>query len=219
MTPLRPLPDDRSARGVSSERYPLNAVCAHPECKEPVVDPHHTFARKQIGNDSWFVSIQDPDEAGQPGTRNDPIPHVAGLCREHHDQVESHEAWIKLEESNFVWYDRWEYSDHGEPDWKVLGPLNPQPGSREGKPKRKKHRGEARRQRKTISVRVPDDAAEDGAGLLDEAIETLEAALGYDDARPVYYTIMDALNIALLDPEVSRAAKRAQGKQPSGGNE
>ena len=39
---------------------------------------------------------------------------------------------------------------------------------------RQNFKGEEKRQRKTVSIRVPDDAQEDGAGLLDEAVEILE---------------------------------------------
>ena len=209
VTPLRPIEEDRSARGVSSERYPLNKICAHPECREPVADPHHTFARSQIGNDSWFVQVLPVDPVGDeqwvPG--ENVFPHVTGLCRTHHDTVEQHRAWIKLEEQTFVWYDRTDYNGDDEGlFWNKVGPLNPQPGSVEGRPKRarKRHQGEARRKRATVSLRVPDDAQEDGAGLLDEAIERVEDLL-YPDRpegekrRPAYFTLMDALEIAAIE--------------------
>lgn len=204
MTPLKPL-ENRRVRGVPSERYPLNEKCAHPECTDPVADPHHTFPRSQIGNDSWFVDIAL--EHTLEDDWHGPIPHVTGLCRPHHDLVESHAAWIKLEDGEFVWYDRFEGENYPDDGWVGLGPLNPQPGSREGKPKRRKFKGEARKARKTISIRVPNDAEEDGAGLLDEALAQLEAKLGHDPARPPYYTIMDALNYALLNIEEEEHAE------------
>lgn len=142
------------------------------------------------------------------------IPHVTGLCRAHHDDAELHSAWIKLEDGVFVWYDR-----AGEPSasedyrpldavdaaWTLVGPLDPQPAGREKahKPKRKCLKGEARRARTTISIKVPKDEAEDGAGVLFDLIETLEAKLGHDPARPVYYTIADALSYAVLNSDES----------------
>jgi hypothetical protein len=54
MTALKPL-ENRRVRAVPSERYPLNKKCAHPECNEDAVDPHHAFPRSAIGGDSWFV--------------------------------------------------------------------------------------------------------------------------------------------------------------------
>ena len=135
------------------------------------------------------------------------FPHVTGLCRAHHDAVESHDAWIKLEDGEFVWYDRMEGAyEFGQGDpitmeqkWSRVGPLNPQPGSREGKPKRKRLKGQARRQRKTISIKVPNDTEDGGAvwdELLDRVKERLIAAGLYDEADtiPVYEALVAALN-------------------------
>jgi hypothetical protein len=202
VTPLPPI-ENRRVRGVASERYPLNKRCSQPECSEPAVDGHLCFPRSTIGNDSWFVAIEYEKEweaLGESGVglMTETLPHVTGLCRAHHDDVEQHRAWIKLYDETFLWYDRVADSEMGD-DWFELGPLNPQPGSQEGKPKRKKFRGEARRKRKTISLRVPDDAGEDGAGLLTDAIEQLEERISGEKARPPYYTLLDALSYALLN--------------------
>jgi hypothetical protein len=213
VTAIKPI-ENRRVRGVSSERYPLNEKCAHPECNEPTADPHHTFPRSLIGNSSWFVAIQK-DQTDEEVVRNglaeaSPIPHVAGLCRPHHDDVEQHRAWIKLEDGEFSWYDRAESDtpeailrDRADPScdmgsgWLLAGLLNPQPGSREGKPKRKKHKGEARRNRTTISIRVPKDEAEDGAAVYDElmeqAQEKLKEAQGVDYIPTPYVTLVAAL--------------------------
>jgi hypothetical protein len=64
---------------------------------------------------------------------------------------------------------------------------------------RQNFKGEAKRQRKTVSIRVPDDAQEDGAGLLDEAVDTLEERITQGGFRPKYHTIMDALNFTILN--------------------
>lgn len=220
MTALKPI-ENRLVRAVASERYPLNKKCAHPECNEAAVDPHHAFPRSAIGGDSWFVEILDDCRNDTNGDGDCPccargianrnmacrevsiVPHVTGLCRAHHDAVEEHDAWIKFEDGMWNWYDR-EVHDDGSGDgpydtWIPLGPLNPQPGSVEGKPKRRKYQGEARKQRKTVTIRVPDTADENGAALLDEAVETLEARISGDKARPIYFTVMDALNFTLLN--------------------
>lgn len=228
MTALKPI-ENRRVRAVAAERYPLNKICAHPECKEPAVDPHHAFPRSQIAGDSWFVEVLYPTPlekaiaygypvVGDDGTQYvaEIIPHVAGLCRAHHEDVEEHRAWIKLEEAVWNWYDQTITSgqhvfdahtgkdipehEHG---WALIGPLNPQPGSVEGKPKRKRFKGEARRTRKTISIRVPADAGEDGAALLDEGIEELEQKISGDDHRPPYYTIMSALDYTNLNTDAT----------------
>ena len=64
---------------------------------------------------------------------------------------------------------------------------------------RQNFKGEAKRERKTISLRVPDDVREDGAGLLDDAIELLESRISGDHPRPKYYTLCDALNFTILN--------------------
>lgn len=199
MTALRPLATSL-VRGVSAVRYPLNTVCAQPECTEPAADPHHCFPRSQIKSDSWFVKI-----LGQ-----EPIPHVTGLCRAHHDDVEEHRAWIKLEDDNFVWWDYKgsatqigvdKFDEGGE--WARLGPLNPQPGSKEGRPKRPRYKGEARRNRATLSLRVPADEREDGAGLLNDLQAEVEEKLGHKPPRSIYYTIVDSFNFVLAHADVT----------------
>lgn len=181
-------------RGVASERYPLNKKCAHPECAEPTADPHHAFPRSQIIGDSWFVEITESD-----GQVTLPIPHVTGLCRAHHEDVEQHRAWIRLEDGNFRWWDRVAApealcDDH----WKMLGPLNPQPGSVESKPKRRKYQGEERRQRKTISIRVPQDSVENGGEvwdtLLEQAQEKLQADMDVSYVPTPYITLIAVLH-------------------------
>ena len=216
MTALKPI-ENRSVRGVLSGRYPLNKRCAHPECTEDAAEGHHIFPRSTIGNTNWFVEIQWYDAGdGESGSSvsTETIPHVTGLCREHHDQVERHDAWIKLEEGEFVWYNRTP-PDEGpyrdKPHFTALGPLNPQP-AREGKPKRKRFKGEARRKRRTISIKVPDDAAENGGevwdetmGLVTEKLHRLDVrALGDEaevDERTAYFIIIDALNDWLSFPD------------------
>lgn len=179
----------------AAEKYELNQTCAHPECDELAVDPHHNFRRSGAGGTSWFVKVFDTETGKMVG----PIPHVSGLCRAHHNLVTDNRAWVKYELGEFNWYD---FLEPGEPlaDQSLcfVGPLDPQPGERRKlKKPRRKLSGEKRRQRKTISLRVPNDAGEDGAGLLEEAIETLEGKLG--QSRPPYWTILDGLNYAILN--------------------
>lgn len=240
MTALKPT-ENRLVRAIASERYPLNKKCAHPECSEDAVDPHHAFPRSAIGGDSWFVELRFDVDKAKPFDESIAavlgrtyrgivihqsdgsellsvvLPHVTGLCRAHHDDAEEHRAWIKLEEGVWNWYrrmsseetdaerERWseETGEHqmsyptDDDVWTLLGPLNPQPGSVESKTKRKKFQGEARRKRTTISIKVPQDEQEDGAGLLEDLQTKLEQALGNDPARPAYYVLVDALNFAL----------------------
>jgi hypothetical protein len=185
MTALKPA-ESRLVTGVAAERYPLNDICAHPGCKEPAMDPHHLWPRSSIGNTSWFVSIEG----------SEPIPHVTGLCRTHHDDLEEHRAWVRLEDGIFNWYVR------GGDDWVFRGKLNPQPPGQETKPKRnrakRKLSDEERRSQRTVTLRVPAEAKEDGRGLLEDAIGQAEERLGHREPRSPYYTIMDSLNLVIL---------------------
>lgn len=194
MTALKPI-ENRRVRAVASERYPLNKVCAHPECTEPAVDPHHAFPRSAIGGDSWFVGIDYLDQPPETWPKEGLvegiliIPHVTGLCREHHEQVERHDAWIKLDGGVWTWWDRGE--DAMDPDggfhdrFLELGALSPQPGSAEGKPKRKKRAAtsEERKARKTWSVKTP--AGEEN--IIPELMEQARAIVdeGFGEGEPV----------------------------------
>lgn len=190
MTALKPI-DNRRVRGVAAESYPSNQICAHPDCDKPVDlrpsgDPtvHHIFPRSLTKSDSYFVeiiedaSVEDPDAR----ERDMVIPHAVGLCGSgttlHHGDVEEHRAWIKLEDGVYVWYDRGAPTDpHDEipedwQEWVRVGELNPQPGSVDGKTKKKRTvKGTAERaERKTVSVRLPEGTSgEDWDELLEEA--------------------------------------------------
>ena len=128
-----------------------------------------------------------------------PIPHVSGLCRAHHDDVEEHRAWIKLEEGVFVWYDSKRDEVKHRRVWTQLGPLNPQPGSREGKPKKRRKKGKERRARRVWSISVPMEEIENGAGILDDLIEGLKEK--HDDDRSPYYILVDSLNYRMLNED------------------
>lgn len=216
MTAIRPA-ETRRVRGVSSERYPLNRVSAHPESDKATDDPHHIFARSFIIGDSWFVSLtfNTEEEARavvgpdvkihyQDGEfRTEAIPHVAGLSRDEHEAVEQHRAWIKLENGVFNWYDRQPPTDpHDElPDewteWVLAGELNPQPGSVEGKPKRKKRAKQPARPGQMFSCRVPKDEAENGLEVLNELLDAnrdrLADQMGWTDSVPNYFVLVAVL--------------------------
>lgn len=199
MTAIKPI-DNRNVHSVASERYPLNKKCSHPECNEPAVDPHHAFPRSLIKGDSWFVQIDLAD--GEYIV----IPHVTGACRAHHDDYEARRLWLRwnVEDDGLwtVWYTNdGKDGNHGSAAaWGEVGPLNPQPGSVEGKPKRPRFKGEARRKRKTISIRVPDDS-ENGADLWDELVEYTKARLVREGLYEEGATIpnYEALFAALTD--------------------
>lgn len=189
--------ENRNVRAVPSERYPLNKFCASPlsDPDTPATEPHHCFRRSQIGGDSWFVEITEGTDEENPVV----IPHVVGLSHEAHRQVTEHEAWIKLEDGVWNWYERLGNSgsvtdSNGvttEIEWICAGPLNPQPGSVEGKPKRKRFKGEAKRQRKTVSIRIPEGyEAETYDEKLAQATEIVSRELGMPNPYP--FIVIDA---------------------------
>ena len=63
---------------------------------------------------------------------------------------------------------------------------------------RKKFQGEQRRQRKTLSIKVPQDDQEDGAGLFDEMVAQARELLD-EPTKPVYYILMAALYVFVRD--------------------
>lgn len=146
----------------------------------------------------------------------------------HHGDVEEHRAWIKYEDGEYVWYDRieqeWsatreEFEEGARPpkddlgEWKKINsllakrtawvrgdPLNPQPGSRDAKPKRKRLKGAARAARKVISVRLPEGVSgEEWDDLLASAsdVELSQPDTKFDKTKDVIavgkllYTILE----------------------------
>lgn len=205
MTALKPI-EWRDVKGVPSTKYPINKKCGHPDCDQPVEGVHHIFPRSMIGNSSYFVEINYDD------SKKEIIPHAIGLCGSgttgHHGDLEEHRAWIRLEDGQYVWYDRVPQSDPADeiPDdwqeWNELGALNPQPGSVDGKPKRKRTvRGtEERAARKTVSVRLPEGVSgDDWDELLTEAekVELEQSDTKFDPSRGAVTT--GKLLVAVLE--------------------
>lgn len=154
MTALRPV-ETHNVVAVASEEYPSNRICAHPECREkvdlkPNGDPtvHHGFSRSKIKSASYFVSI----DGGKP------LPHAVGFCGSgttgHHGDLEEQRARLVLEEGVWYWEDN--YGDADDRGWTRIGALVPQPGSQEGREKKRPRRtGEAKKSAPTISIRRP----------------------------------------------------------------
>lgn len=218
MTALHPLVDKIAARGVVASKYPVNETCAHPQCDKPTESRHHIFAASKIGNRSWFVALGDAKVAriGEKHYISDAaIPHVIGLCGTgttgHHGDVEEHRAWIQLlPDGTFVWHDRVEpevpstTNTYEGPEWKEIGPLDPQPGSRikHRRPKKARDvRKGDKRATERYTIAVPKDEQEKGAELLVEGLEAIEEKLGYDPPRSKYYTMMDAINFTLANAD------------------
>jgi hypothetical protein len=226
VTALKPLETSRVTGQVAS-RYMLNMFCAMPECPEPALDAHHIFPRSQIGSTLWFVQAFDAEDKEM---FTSPLAHVTGLCRAHHEQVESHQAWIKLEGEEFVWYDRVPgvfLDGHIEGDvlyanakqtgketdeerWTRIGPLDPQPAGREKAYKPKKRRfktDEEVARRRSVSIKLPIGI--DGLFWRDLLKEAAKTELEQEDTQydPELETIpAGKLLITVLERFTGRAA-------------
>jgi len=204
VTALKPLETLRVSGQVAS-RYPLNMFCAHPECPEVADDAHHIFPRSEIGNSLWFVQAWDVDNHEM---FTSPLAHVIGLCRAHHEAVEQHRAWIKLDEATleFVWFVRAD----DEEEWFRIGVLDPQPGGREKnhRPKRTRFRtDEEVAKRKSISIKLP--VGVDGLywkDLLEEAgrVELMQDDTPFDKTLGKVTT--GKLLVTILERYTGRAA-------------
>jgi hypothetical protein len=195
VTALKPI-ENRKVIGVPSENYPLGHVCSHPECTNTDVTAHHIFPRSSIKSKSWFVSI-DGDS---------PIPHVVPLCGSgttgHHGDIEEHRAWIKLEDGEWLWYDRtgiegidYEKDAKLEYAFTKVGALNPQPAHGEGKPKRKKKATTSaeRKARVNWTVRTPEGEENVIPELVDDARGILKEKMDTDKTPTDYHVITAAL--------------------------
>jgi len=204
VTALKPL-ETRRVVGQIASRYPLNMFCAVPDCPEPAIDAHHIFPRSEIGSTLWFVQAWDAEDHE---LFSSPLAHVVGLCRAHHDAVEQHDAWIKLEEIDgilvFIWYDR------VDDDWTQVGKLDPQPGGREkiNRPKRRRFKTDDEIQkRKSVSIKLP--LGVDGLywkELLDEAgrVELEQEDTPFD--RSLGKVTTGKLLVTILERYTGRAA-------------
>jgi len=199
---LKPL-ETRRVTGQLASRYPLNMFCSNPDCPEPAVDGHHIFPRSEIGNTLWFVQAFD-DEDHELFTS--PLPHVTGLCRQHHDDVEEHRAWIRLEDADFVWYDR----DAERDEWAKVGPLDPQPGGRDKahRPKRKRFTTDDElARRKSVSIKLP--VGIDGVYWRDLIEEAGKVELAQEDTpfdRTLGKVTTGKLLVTILERYTGRAA-------------
>lgn len=243
MTAIKPI-ENRRVLGVSSSRYPLNTITAHPTNDEPAEEAHHCFPRSQITNACWFVEItfdskkEAVEFAEQTGGACDVtkcsviIPHVTGLTKEEHRKVEAHEAKILLEDGVWVWYDRtgidgidYENVLDGTAEkyqWTKVGALNPQPGSREGKAKKKRRKaadGDKLRNRGTWQVRVPKDEIENGANILDEYVEVARELLmeleapGVDAQSPTYQIVVPLIHAGMVSLDAENKARKKAAKE------
>jgi hypothetical protein len=135
------------------------------------------------------------------------IPHAVGICGTgttgHHGDLEEHRAWIKLENGVYVWYDRIDREPEGplEFDFVEVGPLNPQPGSREGKPKRKKQATTKVEKEARVNTTIRTTVGEKNVlpELIEQCRERVKDKLEYDKSPSDYLVLTTVLYDWLID--------------------
>lgn len=190
-------------------KYKVQSMCAHPACTRFVDHVHHIVRRSFIGGDISWVKFPNGDIVG----------NLCGLCYRHHDEVTVNKGHIAYEERlhQFTWV--------GE-DGFSLGRLNPEPPvhgrvpvvtDQEGligpgstplcpgckrplpHPVSEHSKREPARRRKTWVVKVPDDADEDGALVLDTLLEECGRLFNRDmsQSNTRYYVLAQTLALVV----------------------
>jgi hypothetical protein len=212
--------DSWQVRGVAGPKYKVGPRCSNPTCGKIAEHAHHMWRRSLLAGDFAWVELPDGKVLG----------NLTGLCPLCHDKITGrvggHKAAIRLSHPDGVMWWCTIGDENSGVEYEFVAPLDPQPPTREafvaspadsseseenscptcGQP-RARHRKKtparsARRARKTWPVKVPADAEEDGAEVLDSLTEDLAPLLGvepddngaYTSGR--YYVLVPALYYA-----------------------
>jgi transposase len=196
-------------RPVSGPEYRVSGWCSVPGCKRTSDSAHHIVRRSQVKTTDW-VEIEGKVYANR-----------TGLCFRCHDKINTGRNAIRLIEGEFIWCEVISLGN-GRVEFKTIWPLAPQPPTLEslaqrasgqddsgsetcptcGQTKRRQARssGGPRRHRKSWTVKVPADAEEDGAEVLDTLVDDLAPLLNVEpDAGGRYWVIVPALVYAQQD--------------------
>ena len=193
-----------------------NHLCPVPGCFEHGTERHHLWRRSELIGDYSHVRWVECPRCPEPGATGIIVlkQNVVWMCHEHHRAITENEAWIQYLEGRFAWFTRARLdADPNQEAWKAHGWLDPQPGQAEkaelgpGMKCPRCHRAIPQRrprlparERKTMSIRVPKDAAENGMAVLDELIERAAELIPHRDAdSPPYYVLVDALGWFVLN--------------------
>jgi len=197
-------------RAVKGPEYKVSGWCSNPGCNRTSDSAHHIVRRSQVKTTDW-VEIHGRVYANK-----------TGLCWRCHDEINTGRKAIRLIEGEFIWCEVISLGN-GKVDFQKVWPLAPQPPTPEslaerasghdteesetcptcGQAKRRRRApggpGPARR-RKTWTVKVPADAEEDGAEVLDTLVDDLAPLLNVEpDQGGRYYVLVPALYYAQQD--------------------
>lgn len=209
-----PAVDSWTVKGLKGlPEYKVGPRCSNPTCSRIAEHGHHIVRRSALGGDYAWIEL---DEVV--------IANKTGLCADCHDDITGlvggHKAAIRWEEKGraFWWCLLGEPDDLGNPSYHPVGLLAPQPPTLEslaerpgaiesehcpmcGQIKRRRRVGEPRRRRKTWIVKVPAEAEEDGAEVLDTLVENLALIIPNADAGLAgrYYVLVHALAYSTMN--------------------
>lgn len=181
--------------------YSWRGVCRIPGCNRSGTDPHHIVSRGRVGFPARYILLD-----GQL------VPNVVGVCAFHHHR-------LTVGESLLLWRGgRWWYQSPERAEPAALLPIGNEGAIRAsggrycvvcGRPPVQRdpyRKPENPRQRRPLTIRVPDDA-ENGAEILASLAEQVGEAIGLQDpASPsaTYYALTAALSACLIDRKALR---------------
>lgn len=209
---LLPL-ESRDVRGLDGPEFPaykVPPVCSAPGCSRFVDHTHHLFRRSALAGPYAWVELPSHTIVG----------NLAGLCIQHHDDITLNLAWIIWDERErkFFWKDnigakRWVDTGelypqppiHGQPqlteeEQKIVGPAASAvcPGCHRPIPRKDGEKRDPARRRKTWTVTVPADSAEDGALVLDTLLEECRKLFSHGEEKNVrYFSLVQALALVV----------------------
>ena len=204
--------DDRvGVRGLKGPKYKVGPWCCNPQCSTEAGHAHHIWRRSEIIKNYDWVEVDGWIVAGK-----------VGVCPRCHSYLTENKMSIRLEGREFHWCIVTGSKTSGDLKHNPIGLIEPQPptpellatlapdqgqGSEEGcpfcgQPKRRRpsHLALGRR-RASWLVRVPADAEEDGADLLDTLVENLAPFVPNADTSTAgrYYVLVPVLAYAQMN--------------------
>ena len=203
--------DHHRVVGRKGPAYKVGPRCCNPHCRKIAAHAHHLWRRSEIIKDYDWVEVDGWIVAGK-----------VGVCADCHSYLTENKQAIRLDEQakTFSWCvvtgskPSLEYHDVGliepqPPTPELLATLAPDQGtgSEESCPfcgqlkRRRRRTGALRRRRKSWLVKVPADAEEDGAAVLDALVENIAPLVPNADTSTTgrYYVLVPVLAYATMN--------------------